>query len=123
EHVRNEFLPFTVDFFSTGPTPTKLPDTFPGVEEVIKQETFERENHPDVYLTNKTPYAEPSFSVVSDFKKEPTGHYYFIVEISEGFTLEQGRTEFVNWLKTLQLTEQQINLLDIEYLEPGFVRG
>ena len=107
-------LPKSYSFTTTGPTQPFLPDTQPtGAAE--KEDNFQRENHPDVFLSNQTPYKGSSFTITSEFKSTPSGHFAFKVSLT-GSDKSLAKNEFYNWLTSLQLTGQQITLLDIEYI-------
>lgn len=105
-------IPEVYTFTTSGPPGVYQPDTQPsGAAE--KQQKFLRENYPDIYLRGFIPYKAASFSITSDYRLEPEGHYYFV------FTLlgdkEKSKTEAVAWLRSLGLTEAQIQSLDISY--------
>src|SRR3989344_3633781 len=87
-----------------------LPDTQPegGFEE---QEDYVRLNKPDIYLTNKTPFTSPTFIVQSTYVEGNPGHFRFTV-IQKTATV---KSAFLEWLKSLKLTEEQISHLDIIY--------
>lgn len=98
-------------FTTIGPTPTYLPNTRPnGLPE--QSENFQRQNYPDIYLANKTPYSTNSFSI--EYSTTETGHYYFIVTLG-GTNQDAAKEDFLDWLHSLQLTDQQIQGLDIQY--------
>jgi len=98
---------------SATPIPTFLPDTQPtGAAQDEKK--FQLQNSPDVFLSNQTPYSTKSFSVTSDFKTQPTGHFYFIVTLKSKDSA-QDKISFLNWLKSLGLSDNQINALDVTY--------
>ncbi len=69
--------------------------------------------HPDIFLSNQTPYASLSFSIISTFTPSPTGHYYFTVSLLAEKTF--AKNAFLSWVKNLGLTDQQISSLDITY--------
>lgn len=107
-------LPRTYSFTTTGPTQQFLPDTQPsGAFE--REENFQRENNPDVFLSNQTPFENEYFSVISEFKTAPSGHFAFQVT-SKVQDTTLSKTEFTAWLKSLGLTDAQIATLDIQYL-------
>lgn len=68
-------------------------------------------HQPDLYLYNNVPHTEQTFSVTGDYAEQPTGHFYFQVH-SIGI---QGRNDFLAWIKSLGLTDDQIAQLDIRY--------
>ena len=95
-------------FTVAGPTPTPLAVTpgdvgnnYPTVQ------AQQRNQDTDVYVANYTPHSESTFSVTSDYVTTPTGHF--------AFTVTGSKNDFINWLKSLQLTDQQIQSLDITY--------
>lgn len=89
-----------------------LPDTRPlGAQEF--EENFQRENHPDVFLANKTPFETDLFAVTNRFVKEPEGHFKFTVYLLGETSVSQ--KAFYDWLGSLNLTSEQIAKLDIEF--------
>lgn len=99
----------TYAFFSTGSI-TNIPDTRP-IEGEKQQAEFQRENHPDVFLSNNVPYQTAAFSVESEFASSPVGHFRFTVTQKS----TAGKNDFLSWLQSLELTEDQITNLDIIY--------
>jgi len=100
--------------FQTQGSPQQfLPDTRPeGYYE--ESELLHKENYTDIYVTNKTPYANDVFSIRSEFDPTVPAHFYFIVT-SKGEGLN-GVQQAVNvWLQSLDLTQAQIDTLDIKY--------
>lgn len=100
-------------FVTEGTLKEVLPDT--RSYDLIKEiEEKERINHPDIYITNRTPYEDNDFAIKSAFEPKTPAHYYFIVtsKINDPRSVEQA----VNaWLQLQGLTEEQINGLDIRY--------
>lgn len=100
-------------FVTEGTLSEILPDTRSNdfIEEI---EEKERVNHPDIYITNRTPYEDSTFAITSDFEQKTPAHYYFIVtsKINNPDTVEQAVDA---WLQLQGLTEEQINGLDIRY--------
>lgn len=95
-----------------GPTPSPLPDTRP--EELIEQSgQFQKQKYPDVYLSNQTPYSNDNFSIVSEYTLSPAGHFYFTVILKGDKT--KSKENFIDWLRSLGLTNSQISALDIRY--------
>ncbi len=73
---------------------------------------------PDVYLSNKiedNSNTNTDFSVTYDYTPAPEGHFYFIVT-SNIADKNQAKQEFLDWVKSTGLTDQQIQTLDIKYL-------
>jgi hypothetical protein len=108
-------IPQGYSFTTLGPTPQITQNTQPegGVEETEK---FYLENHPDIFLSNKTPYSTADFSVEWEFVKEPYEHFEFNVELF-GNNDDRSYDKFILWLQSLGLTNKQINALDIYILE------
>lgn len=109
----------TFTFTTIGPTPEFLPDTRP-VEVIQAEENFLRENRPDIFLKNLTPYSSEIFSITSDYRSPPQSHFYFLVTLksTDQSIAELSKQEFISWLKSLKLTDQQIQALDITYYYP-----
>lgn len=100
-------------FTTIGPTQPFLPDTQPtGAAE--KEDNFQKENHPDVFLSNQTPFENEMFSIESDFKSTPTGHFYFKIMLKGNY--ETSKKAVFDWMKSLGLLDTQIQKLDIEYI-------
>lgn len=106
-------LPRSYSFTVIGPTKKFKPDTFPQ-NAAEEENTFQRQNHPDVFLTNKSPYSNEFFGIVANYQKG-SGKYYFQVTL-KGTDKESSKQEFNKWLLNLGLTEKQIKELDIRYL-------
>lgn len=75
------------------------------------ENAFQRVNHPDVYLSNNVPYSSGTFSVASEFVTSPEGHFQFTVTSLQS----TGKEDFIAWLKTLLLDDDQIAKLDVIY--------
>lgn len=105
--------PKTHNFQTTGPTTAFLPDT-KDPEGQKQLDDFQKASHPDVYLSNRTPYENESFLIDAFFKDTPAGHFAFTASIKT-IPLANGKKELNNWLLSLGLTQDQINNLDIEY--------
>lgn len=105
-------LPKTYSFTTVGPTQPYLPDTRPsGAAE--QNNAFLIQNHPDVFLSNQTPYSASNFSVSSDFTQTPTGHFHFTVSLIGNS--QDAKNAFIQWALSLGLTNEQIQQLDITY--------
>lgn len=102
----------TFEFTTVGPTPTLQPDTQIHIQDI--RNNWNRQNHPDLFLYNQTPYDSDTFSVTSDFTPEPTGHFYFTIAVKTNSS--QAKLDFIKWAKSLGLTDDQINSLDIRGL-------
>jgi len=106
-------LPKIFYFDTIGPTPSFAPDTAPVDSEKI-QEDFQKNNHPDIYLSNQLPFETTTTKIIAVFVKTPQGHYRIIVRSKSG-DKEKSRTEGINWMKSKGLTNAQINNLDVQY--------
>lgn len=95
--------------FSTG-TSAAI-DTAPDVEFFRKRDANLREQRPDLYLYNNTPFENSDFEIeVGSLKSSPKSHYSFAVTLKN-----QSSAGFISWLKSLEFTDTQIQELDIEY--------
>ena len=103
----------TYTFKTQGSPQQFLPDTRPeGYYE--QSEQLHREEYPDIYVTNKTPYENGVFSVRSEFDPTPPGHFYFIIS-SKGESSSVVKQAVGIWLESINITQTQINSLDIRY--------
>lgn len=95
--------------FSTG-TSSAI-DTAPDIEFFLEREANLREQRPDLYLYNNTPFENSDFKIIAvTLKSSPKSHYSFEVTLKN-----QNSAGFINWLKSLEFTDTQIQELDIEY--------
>lgn len=106
-------FPKAYSFQTIGPTPIFLPDTQPpgGPEKV---ENFQKQNNPDVFLANKTPFSTTDFSIANEFSSEPLEHFKFTVTLS-GSDKEMSKQRTIEWMKSIGLTDEQIIDLDIDW--------
>src|SRR5579872_5313347 len=86
-----------------------LTGRYPNLDTVA--DTSQRDNFPDVFLAGYVPYQNSAFSVTSDFSSSPSGHYEFFVSPNT----QNAKNSFVEWLKTLGLTSEQIGRISITY--------
>lgn len=100
-------------FTTTGPTPEFLPDTQPEGAYDAEEKKL-RENYTDMYVNNNMPYETDTFSAVSEYNPNPPEHFFFIVT-SKTPDKNLARSDFITWLKSIQLTDEQIGKLDIQY--------
>ena len=114
-------LPDTIDFITEGADEITFPDTAPNPTSVAESEQFVLKERPDIFLKNKTPYAEELFSIISDYDSE-TQKFEFLVEIPEGVTESDGRFAAETLMESLGLTPAQINSLSIEYIVASSVQ-
>lgn len=75
---------------------------------------WSRVNEPDLFLYNRVPYASTNFSVEGASTQTEPYHFYFTVSLS-GINTDQDKKEFVAWLTSLGLTNDQIQKLDIRF--------
>ena len=107
---KSQTLPSRSYSFLTAGEIKDLPDTQPeGAAEAEAE--FQRQNHPDVFLSNFTPFESATFSLSSEFIGEENGHFRFTVTSQTS----AGKNDFLNWLKSLNLSDNQIAELDISY--------
>ncbi len=100
-------------FTVSGPTPEQLPDTQP--EGMFEEElNDQKQNNPDIYVTNNTPYENNFFLATSDFESKTPAHYYLQI-ISKTTDEAKVREEVNLWLQSLDLNQDQIDSLDIRY--------
>lgn len=98
-------------FTTTGPTQEFLPDTQPeGLKELEEQSQLE--DDPNLYVSNQTPYETGTFYVTSEYEPNPPAHFYLIVRLKDQ---TRGQDDFNVWLQTLNLTQDQINSLDVRF--------
>ncbi|MBU1000174.1 Ig-like domain-containing protein [Patescibacteria group bacterium] len=72
-----------------------------------------KQAQPAAYLTNKMPYSSDQFEVNWSVRPSPKT-LYFVVTL-KGSDKANSKNAFVSWLKSLDLTDAQIQGLDIEY--------
>lgn len=98
-------------FTTTGPTAEYLPDTQPeGLQEQEAQSQLEED--PNLYVSNHTPYESGTFYVTSEYDPNPPAHFYLLVRLKDQ---SRGQQDFNVWLQTLNLTQEQINSLDVRF--------
>lgn len=71
----------------------------------------QRQNFPDIYVAGFMPYEGNTFAVSDDFSASPSGHYVFTVVLRT----TGAKNDFLNWLKKIHMTQEQINKLEITY--------
>ena len=112
-YPRSNKLPDSYSFTATGPTAVLQPDTQPtGASE--REDNFQKANNPDVFLSNQVPFETDMFSIESDYASDPSGHFYFLVTL-KGPNDDGARGAALEWMKSLGLTDDQIQQLDIRY--------
>lgn len=108
--VNGMISPYILMFRTASQNP---PGTAPDAESLKKQDEILRQMKPDAYLANKLPFSTNDFSASSAIKPS-TNNLYFIVEL-KGSDKVSAKNAFLDWLKSLQLTDTQIQGLGIEY--------
>lgn len=72
------------------------------------------QNNPDMFLFSQMPYNTNEIAAYGEFTSTPTGHYFFTVSLL-GTNQQQDKQDFITWMKSLGLSDQQIQKLDIRY--------
>lgn len=99
-------------FTVVGTPPSALPDTQPpGAAQ--QSEEFNRQNHPDIFLANKTPIKQASFDLYKGTLKSTPQEHYSFVAVSKA---DSAKDDLLSYLLSLGLTQDQINSLDIVYI-------
>ena len=96
----------------TGPASNTLYDP---VREL--QSSQDKQLHPDIYISNEMPYTGDLFHVSYSYTASPNSHIYFSV-LLYGNNQNAAKQDFVSWVKSLGITDQQINTMDIRYSQP-----
>ena len=82
------------------------------LELVKESEEFYRTQHPDVFLSNQCPHVQAEFELTTEFVKGDLNHFAFF--FAPKIENRQAATDALNvWLKSLGLTQRQINNLDL----------
>lgn len=102
---------FFTSFTSFGPTPTFAPSTR-DASQIDQENLILKEQYPDAYLANKTPYGNSDFSVVSTLDNK-TGKFVFTVTSKN--SLPAAQTSFKAWAEQQGLTDTQISSLQVIY--------
>jgi len=96
--------------FSSGNSPTAIPMQDTNIQTDV--DTFDKANHPDVFVANNTPYTANNFSVSASYVDgSPFGHYGVYVSLKTPV----GKQDFLSWLHSLGITDSQTESLDIHY--------
>lgn len=103
---------FFLTFTTQGPTPTIGQSTRP-INQVEEENAALKQSHPDVYLSNYTPYSSSTISVTSEYVAGSPGHFQFIV-FSKG-AQDSASIEFQSWAQQKGLNSSQIASLDVVY--------
>ena len=112
--IKNDPQKIRIYTFSTaGEGAIKRVDTAPSEDQIKAYDNTLRVQYPDIYLYNHTPYQTNSFAITGQFS-DATNADKFTVYL-KGTNKNQSRADFILWLQTLDLTDAQIQSLDIEY--------
>lgn len=102
---------FFLVFTTSGGSPTIFGDTRP-IDIIDEEQEILKSTHPDIFLSNATPYSNNSISVISRFVDVPTGHFQFIVTSKNN---SNPQAAFNVWAQEQGLTINQIDALDLVY--------
>lgn len=103
---------FDTDFYTIGPSLSPTPTVQPyDITNFLEQQ---KQDNPDVYLSNKVPFSNSYFSVDSTFVSSPTGHFQFKVTLKRD--RDVAKQQFLSWVASQGLGQEQISKLDIIYL-------
>lgn len=98
------------------PSPTESPidlDFSKRIDDDAQIDKSQLENSPDAYLFNKLPHDEATFSMKAVLGEGDNGSITFIVSsINNASTAQK---DALSWMKSIGLTEAQINTLNITY--------
>lgn len=110
--IKTQQLSNQYQFTVTGTAPVSLPDTQP--PGAAKQsEEFNRQNHPDIFLADKTPIKQSSFEFYQgSLKSSPSEHYSFVVVTKA----DSAKNDLTNKLLSLGLNQDQVNALDLTFV-------
>lgn len=100
-------------FSTAGDEPIYRPDTGPNEEAIKKYDESVRIRYPDIYLKNNTPYETTTFGITGTYSEQK--EYFEFKVLLKGANKNDARASFIVWLQTLDLTDQQIQSLDITY--------
>lgn len=100
--------PYTFSFTTVGGTENPNTDNY-----LIIRNAYLRTSYPDMFLANNVPYENSYFSIVSPNSDTALAQYTFVVTLKGDKTI--AKNQFLQWLYSLGLAEQQINSLQITY--------
>lgn len=110
-YYANETYSESFYFVTEGETPEEFYEQVdPGIL-LDNSEEEQKKNDPSLYVFNKTPYKTELFSVSSNLTSDDT----IIIHVTLKTDGEKARQEFIEWLLSIGLTEEQIGELNIEY--------
>ncbi|MDE2025784.1 MAG: Ig-like domain-containing protein [Patescibacteria group bacterium] len=115
KYTSDQSVSQTYSFTTTGPAnPTTNPQ-----EDDFGKVTLSRDKalHPDSYVNYFLPKATNTFYASGSQTNTPLPHTYFQVIIM-GNNTDQSKHDFLNYITSLGLTDQQIQQLDIRYVSP-----
>ncbi len=100
-------------FKTAGQGPLNRPDTAPSDEVISQYEESIRIEYPDIYLQNKTPYETKTFGITGTYSNAAREFQFRV--LLKGANKNESRASFILWLQTLDLSDKQIESLDITY--------
>lgn len=103
---------FFVAFTTVGPTPTLGQSTRP-IDQVDEDNEALKAQHPDVFLSNYTPYSNSSFSITSAYVSGSPGHFQFTV--TPKMAGQSVTASFQSWAQQQGLNSSQTSSLDVVY--------
>jgi hypothetical protein len=103
---------FFLTFTTQGPTPTMGQNTRP-IDQVDAEQEILKQTHPDVFLSNYTPYTSSTISITSAYTSGNPGHFQFTVS-SRGNAMS-ATAEFQSWAQQKGLNNSQLASLDVVY--------
>ena len=110
----NEGTPYIASFKTAGIGPTAKPGIEPPgfYEEQMAQQ---KENNPDIYISNLVPYESATFEIESSFVESPAEHFEFVVTRKGSSSQTQVTSDVKKWMLDQGITEAQFSSLDIVY--------
>jgi hypothetical protein len=108
-NLNNTQLLPTFSFTTEGQGQVKLPNT--SNNPAGKALEYQKTNDPSLYLQNNTPYETSAFSVDYNFEGS---NIYFTVTSKEANKAD-AKQQFLAWIQSIGLTQQQLQTLDIRY--------
>lgn len=107
---KNMSASYSIQFQTAAQNPEGTAPNAKGIKQI--DDTL-RQVQPNAYLANRLPYSTDQFEANWSTRPSPKT-LYFIVVLKDADKISS-KNAFLDWLKSLQLTEAQIQKLDIEY--------
>lgn len=76
-----------------------------------KNDELTKQQFPDIFVYNRTPFVTDDFALYGDFTQTPTQHHFFYFASKTDPT--KAHQALLNWFTSLGLTDDQIKQLDI----------